>query len=370
MRMRDNGNPEYASTITCYGRVYDSGTTTYAVANDDFVKTTTGATVLVSVAYGDICACAPVVVEGPGGGTLSDFMCGDGGYFCYYTPAITPAPGFHGVDTFTYKYPAIPDQLHESRTATVKIAVEPVVVELDVAGEFEEGIYRRAIVPENVDWHEEALLGGSRLADDLHDGIVADDARLRTATLRLTNNFPCEVTGYWSMFFRVVSFDYGGIARAYRQVGDQWHEVITEQEVMVSIPAGQTIETPLLIEGISSQDIDLIANFHVVNIADEILQGGLRSVAETSDTVGLKVRNVDLAVGPWQHAMPEVYEDDLPMVVAMNRDYDMGYVDGQGQPLPDCTNPLPDGATPPPAGAEEDDLVSAWLTLPNYAHGT
>lgn len=69
--------------------------------------------------------------------------------------------------------------------------------------------------------------------------------------------------------------------------------------------------------------------------------------------------------------MPETYEDTLPFVVPMNRDYDMEYVDGQGQPVPDCTDPIPVGATPPPqAYGTEDDLVSAVLTLPSFAYGT
>ena len=116
-----------------------------------------------------------------------------------------------------------------------------------------------------------------------------------------------------------------------------------------------------------------------MNVADDALQGGFgHPIAEddlaaldANDSVSLNVRTVDLALYDGPVPMPETYEDTLPFVVPMNRDYDMEYVDGQGQPVPDCTDPIPVGATPPPqAYGTEDDLVSAVLTLPSFAYGT
>ena len=148
---------------------------------------------------------------------------------------------------------------------------------------------------------------------------------------------------------------------------------------MATIPAGQTLSVPLRFEGILPADISLNASFHVVNVADNVLQGGFgHPIAEddfaaldAGDSVLLKVVPVDLTLYDDGTPMPETYEDTLPSVVPMNRDYDMEYVNAQGQPVPDCTDPIPAGATPPPqAYGIEDDLVSAVLTLPNFAYGT
>ena len=58
--------------------------------------------------------------------------------------------------------------------------------------------------------------------------------------------------------------------------------------------------------------------------------------------------------------MPDVYEDDLPSVVPMNRDYDQGRIDGEYNPLPDCTP----GVTTLPNGDDDDELVSGHVVLP------
>ncbi|MCD4727323.1 MAG: hypothetical protein K8R46_06665, partial [Pirellulales bacterium] len=65
-------------------------------------------------------------------------------------------------------------------------------------------------------------------------------------------------------------------------------------------------------------------------------------------------------VGPWQHTMPETYEDSLPYVVPMNRDYDEGRMDGECNPLPDCTP----GVYTLPNAYSDDELVSATVSLP------
>ncbi len=144
----------------------------------------------------------------------------------------------------------------------------------------------------------------------------------------------------------------------------------------MTIPAHQTLTVSLLLEGISATDADpshcysVTADFHVENIANQILQGGFREVIDSTGSLRLTIAAVDLAVGPAGHAMPETYEDTLPYVIPCNKDYDDGYVDGNQNPLPDNTDPLPSGATPPPACSGEDDLVSAMLTFPLPFHGT
>jgi len=58
--------------------------------------------------------------------------------------------------------------------------------------------------------------------------------------------------------------------------------------------------------------------------------------------------------------MPETYEDSLPYVVPMNRDYDEGRMDGECNPLPDCTP----GVYTLPNAYSDDELVSATVSLP------
>ncbi|MCD4727306.1 MAG: protein-arginine deiminase domain-containing protein, partial [Pirellulales bacterium] len=234
-------------------------------------------------------------------------------------------------------------------------------------------------MPENVDWYEGAVLGGSRLADNLHDGILDDDSQLRDATVLITNNFPVAVTGYWCPTFITHAGgwnieDYGGHIRAYHNVDSQWREIFTYQKFRVTIDPGVTLMVPLLLEGISptgSDDLTFKVDFHVINVANESLQGGLRNVPDTSDNVALSIASVDLAVGPTNDPMPELFEDTLPMVVPMNRDYDLGYVDGQGQPVPDGTDPLPGGATMLPENwSVDDELVETNIHFPFPFFGT
>ena len=104
------------------------------------------------------------------------------------------------------------------------------------------------------------MVGLDRVTDDNHDGIVedlGDDHHLRTGALTVTNDLPCDVTGYWSLIFANAVKDYGATARAYWEVGGQWREIITDQEFMATIPAGQTLSVPLLLEGIFPVDINL-----------------------------------------------------------------------------------------------------------------
>ncbi len=239
----------------------------------------------------------------------------------------------------------------------------------------------RTVVPLNTGWDEQGMKGVTRLQDYQHDGIVADDPQLRTATLTIRNDYPCPVTGQWSLLLRTAVpgftiYDYGSFARVYQQVGSAWQEVISQDQYHVTIPAHQTLTVSLLLEGISATDADpshcysVTADFHVENIANQILQGGFREVIDSTGSLRLTIAAVDLAVGPAGHAMPETYEDTLPYVVPCNKDYDDGYVDGNQNPVPDNTDPLPSGATPPPACSGEDDLVSAMLTFPLPFHGT
>jgi len=65
--------------------------------------------------------------------------------------------------------------------------------------------------------------------------------------------------------------------------------------------------------------------------------------------------------------MPELFEDDLPYVVPMNRDYDLGYVDGQSQPVADGaggTNMLPVN------WSVDDELIETAIHFPFPFHGT
>ncbi len=269
----------------------------------------------------------------------------------------------------------------QSNEATIYISVDPITVQLDVQGEWGTGGNTQAILPVNTGWDEQGMNDVTRLQDYQHNGIVADDPQLRTATLTITNDYPCPVTGQWSLLLRTAVpgftiYDYGSFARVYQQVGSAWQEVICQEQYHVTIRAHQTLTVPLLLEGISATDADpshcysVTADFHVENIADVILQGGFREVIDSTGSLRLTVAAVDLAVGPAGHAMPETYEDTLPYVVPCNKDYDDGYVDGNQNPLPDNTDPLPTGATVPPLCSSEDDLVSAMLAFPLPFHGT
>jgi hypothetical protein len=64
--------------------------------------------------------------------------------------------------------------------------------------------------------------------------------------------------------------------------------------------------------------------------------------------------------------MPEEYEDTLPMVVPMNRDYDEGRMDGELNPLPDCTP----GADSLPNAWLDDELIYGGVTLPWGSNAT
>ena len=250
------------------------------------------------------------------------FSYNSGHLYCTYTPN----QGFHGVDNINYKYPSHTDGgtlWLESNQATIHVAVDPLTVRLDVAGEWGTDGNTQTIIPVNTGWDEQGIKGVTRLQDNQHDGIVADDPQLRIATLTVTNNFPCAVTGQWSLLLRSVvpGFtinDYGSFARVYQQAGGVWQEIFNGQQFHVTIGAGQTLTVSLLLEGISSTDADpshrydVTATFHIENIADGILQGGLRSVPDVTDSLSrLTIAAVDLAVGPDGHPMPDVYEDDL-----------------------------------------------------------
>ncbi len=243
----------------------------------------------------------------------------------------------------------------------------------------------------NTNWDEETVVGITLVADNQYDGIVADpedDAQLRTASLTFTNNFDCDVTGYWTIsmgyWYQVGGNTFwheaiGHELRAYRQVGGSCVEVFGGQQNALTISANSSAEIEFVLEGISAfSDMNLVANFNVVQINNKILQGGFGTTGWStqtskvaSDAVALRAGAVDLTVGPWGNQMPEVFEDDLPTVVPCNKDYDLGYVDAQGNPLPDGTNPLPGGATSLPTNFSlDDDLVPLNLTLPVNFNGT
>ncbi len=198
VELTDDGNPAYSSEITCYGRVYHYHLmSSQQVANDDFVRTTAGTSIDLNVTSNDVgwCGEGPEIVDGPSHGTAS--VLGDPGYtYLKYVPAS----GFHGVDTFTYDYPdrlvdiMPPYQVYyeylASNVATVHVAVDPVVVQLDVQGEWGTGNSRQAILPLNTGWDEQGVSGDARVQDYEHAGIVADDPQLRSATLDVTNDYP------------------------------------------------------------------------------------------------------------------------------------------------------------------------------------
>ncbi len=377
IRATDDGNPTYSSEVKWCGQVYRS--TCYAVANDDFVQNESAGVYQVAVQMNDYATLTypPQVDSDPAHGTLSNFTWnGNVGWICNYTPAA----GFSGIDTFTYHYATVyqdgdPITL-ASNTATVTIAVYPVQVELEIDGQTGTGDDRQAVLPLNNNWDEEAVVGVTRVADNLHDGIVADledDAQLHTASATFTNNFACDVTGYWTIsmgyWYQVGGNTYwyeaiGKNVHAYRQVGSSWVEVFGGQQNALTISANSSDEIEFVLEGISAfGDLDLVATFNVVQINNKILQGGLGSVAAASDAVALRGGAVDLSVGSWEWSgtMPELFEDTLPTVVPCNKDYDLGYVDAN-------QNPVSDGAASvvqlPTTLSADDDLVSLNLTLP------
>ncbi len=221
------------------------------------------------------------------------------------------------------------------------------------------------------------------MADNLHDGIVADledDEQLRTATLTFTNNFDYDVTGYWTLSMGYWSGEWqemiGKWVRAYRPVGDDWIEVFGSylydgDQNALTIPANSSVEIELVLEGVSAFGVeDFKVQFDVIRIADNLLQGmsgeNIDQWKQPSDAVALRAGAVNLAIGPWQNQMPELFEDTLPMVVPCNKDYDLGYVDAN-------QNPVSDGATSvsqlPTTLLADDDLVTLNLALPFNSDG-
>ena len=204
---------------------------------------------------------------------------------------------------------------------------------------------------------------------DDHAGIVATDPQLRTATLHVTNDYPCAVSGYWSLSIPVgyAGDELGGEIRAYRQVGSALAGGFRRAAGLGHHCGGPDARSPAPAgRRWLEQRRDALRDFHAVNLADEALASGLLPAYEAHDSLTLEVHTVDLCVG----SMPDVYKGDLASVIPCNKDYDDGYVDGNPNPLPDNTDPLPTGATPPPAHAGEDDLPAGSLTFPDGFHGT
>ncbi len=378
VELTDDGNPAYSSEITCYGRVYHYHLmSSQQVANDDFLRTTAGTSIDFNVTANDVgwCGEGPEIVDGPSHGTAS--VLGDPGYTYLSTfpprasTAWTPSPTTTPTGSSTSCRPTrslrVPRQQrghgprrrrsgHGATRCCGRVgdgqrpAGDPSLEHrLGRAGRVgrrpRAGLRasghrgrRSATADRHARRHQRLPLCGDRLLDAL------DRRRLRPGWAG-DGRAGVPASGQ-----RVA----GGLGRA---AGLGHH------------CAGQTLEVPLLLEGTSvNVDPNLVATFHAVNLADEVLANGLATVGvpDATDSLTLHLRSVDLALA----SMPEVYEDDLASVIPCNKDYDDGYVDGNQNPLPDNTDPLPTGATPPPAHAGEDDLPAGSLTFPYGFHGT
>ena len=248
------------------------------------------------------------------------------------------------------------------------------------------------ILPVNTGWEEEGMQGVGRVADNKNNGIVADledDPHLRSGTVTLSNDYPCSVTGYWTLSIPYYTSgqwkDYlsSGKVRVYRDVSGTWTEMFACEQIPVTIAAGQSVAVSLALEGLAQPPGYLRAFFHVIRLNDDVLQGGfgtdqwggelsnpgaIDDHCNAYDEVYLTVAEVDLRVGGTTSppAMPDVYEDTLPYVVPMNRDYDQGRLDGQGQPLPDCDP----NATVLYNDHADDELVPGYVVLPWSSNAT